>query len=339
MPTRLCFLFIVVCVTTTPAWARQQTFKNKEENGAFPYALPTTVIPKHHGRGLDNLHNEIGATTSVVKKKKVWVPPPPPPAWKMVAPPKRYTKNPVMTTMNVFQGKRSGMKMSSKQKSGMSHSGKGYPYYYMKSHKKDYYRPMKPYYYYKMMMMMTTMNMAKGKGKGKPPTQPPTEMETTTIVTDISAASSENPLVRIALAQEESPVTVDLTLPGNDLVVEEVYVVSEQDVSIGSTCPPAGGVLVPTENADGSSLTTVQIELDPGVDSVVVLCVDGQVVAVSYYVFENFSTVGGGDVPTDEVRDYFFSCFDIALLWDGFAFADAFVMFAFNMKHSSRMPL
>lgn len=157
--------------------------------------------------------------------------------------------------------------------------------------KPPYYRPMDGYY----KPIYRPPRTAPPPGP-YPTKRPPYNAPTITTVAptpapvneefDFSDATVENPIVAVAIAPPNGEVVVDLTLPDGG-VASAVYLIQDANVDPGTTCPPPFGQLIPTGGADTLELT---IE---GSDQIVCLCRDGFVVAVSYYVFEDFENVGG----------------------------------------------
>ena len=136
------------------------------------------------------------------------------------------------------------------------------------------------------------------------PTMAPTVVPQEEVDFDFSNASLDNPLVFVALAPPSGQIVVDLTLPSGN-VASTVYLLPDGNVDPGATCPPPGGVVISTSPTTSSP--TLEISLD-GQDQIVCLCRDGFVVAVSYYLFEDFENVGGnGAENSTEVRKCYVS--------------------------------
>lgn len=92
----------------------------------------------------------------------------------------------------------------------------------------------------------------------------------TTVVADFTSATRENPLTFTSFGSDFVEVVID---------PEEVTAYTVQgNGNVGSTCPPTGGVEIP------SSATTITIPLG-GVDTTIVICRGGFIIGVCYHVF------------------------------------------------------
>jgi hypothetical protein len=146
---------------------------------------------------------------------------------------------------------------------------------------------------------MTTMTSMSTKGKGAMPSKGKGKgmsvrskkaSAVTAVSVDFSDATS-NPVTLLSVSPVGTQVDVELTLPeeGTD---GEVYTVVGSDPALGSSCPPANGGLVHT------TAITLTISI-AGVDTVIVFCQGGIVVAKCIHLFpeqEEINT-GGGPIP------------------------------------------
>jgi hypothetical protein len=130
---------------------------------------------------------------------------------------------------------------------------------------------------------------SKGKGKGMS-VRSKKASAVTAVSVDFSDATS-NPVTLLSVSPVGTQVDVELTLPGEG-TDGEVYTVVGSDPALGSSCPPANGELVPT------TAITLTISI-AGVDTVIVFCQGGVVVAKCIHLFpeqEEINT-GGGPIP------------------------------------------
>lgn len=139
------------------------------------------------------------------------------------------------------------------------------------------------------------------------PTQAPSTMPTTTpsaqptnlevVVADFSQANATDPITLYSLPDEEGATNVEVMLPNNQ---SDVYVItdsSNQGSAGTATCPPTGGIQVP------STGTTVTIPLN-GIDTEIVICSGSVIIGRCYHRFQSRVS------PTGQVRVF---CFFIYL--------------------------
>ena len=126
------------------------------------------------------------------------------------------------------------------------------------------------------------------------PTPPP--LPTVQVSTDFSTATAQDPQLLAALAEPGSEFVVDVSLPSGDSS-RRLYLLETTSADIGDACPPSGGSLISTpSSSDSVDLSFV------GSDKELVLCRNDEVVGLSYFLFEDFSDVGGNLVDPQVVR-------------------------------------
>lgn len=125
----------------------------------------------------------------------------------------------------------------------------------------------------------------------KAPTMAPVYIPTVPVTTNFAAATTDNPIIDLALAPPGSVFLVDIVLPDTSTRGALYFVDHGNAVNVGSPCPPMGGIRIPTRGP--------MARLEITGDKVVALCNhnggDATIVAVSYHVFEDFDNVGGSD--------------------------------------------
>ena len=96
----------------------------------------------------------------------------------------------------------------------------------------------------------------------------------------------------LAVAEVDTRVLVDVTLPRPQPggVSPEIYIVENRDVGRGSVCPPATG----RELLIAPGQVFVSTGLTDNTDSVLAVCIDSIVVALSYFAFETSDSISGG---------------------------------------------
>eukprot|EP00977_Amphora_coffeiformis_P017970 scaffold6061_cov156-Amphora_coffeaeformis.AAC.8 len=156
----------------------------------------------------------------------------------------------------------------------------------------------------KMAKGISFSSMRGGKGKGRmrprpPLPSPPTATPPETIFVDFTPATPDEPVRLFNVNPPGNEIEVEVSVPtiGDDT---ELFTV-ETDVEIGSSCPPTNGQLVPI------NVETITIPIN-GVDTVIVLCTGGVVVAKCLHVFveaEEYNNAVGQIPSGTTIVDFF----------------------------------
>jgi hypothetical protein len=116
----------------------------------------------------------------------------------------------------------------------------------------------------------------KSPSDATPPAPSPSDSPVA-VVADFTGATAENPLTYTSFGSDFVQVLIENQ-------EDTVYSVQGDGNNIGSTCPPPGGVKIP------SSATVITIPLG-GVDTTIVICRGGFIIGVCYHVFGSSSGV------------------------------------------------